>query len=303
MNHPLPEAARTVLWVGSGICGLLVGSFLNVVIFRLPRECMSIVRPRSRCTSCLRPIPWHENIPILSYIALGGRCRGCRAPIGLRYPIVEATTGAMFFLLGWAYLWRTWDPARAALLAVAGSSMLALSVIDFDFKILPDEITIPGIAFGLAVGAAWPEWHGAELPPAIADRNLAGLLASAVGAATGFGILWMLRVFGQLIFGGIARWRKFPEDHAWRGEVMGWGDIKLMGGIGALVGWKGALIVLIIACFIGSVAGASQLLLRRGREIPFGPYLCAGGAVMLLFRTQVLEWIHGFLGALAGTPY
>jgi leader peptidase (prepilin peptidase)/N-methyltransferase len=285
------EAERTLLQVFAALFGLIVGSFLNVCIFRLPRHCMSVVRPRSRCPRCLRTIPWYDNIPVLSWVALRGRCRGCRAPISPRYAAVELLTGALF---AWAAARQLWGPSEpgareAAVFLVHAwflGSMVVCAFIDLDFRILPDEVTLPGVVLGLAVSAAFPFLHERGLPGAIGNRHLAGLAASALGAVVGGGTLWGVGVVGKLVF---------------RKEAMGFGDVKYMAMIGSVLGWKGVLLTFVLACLFGSLVGVGKYVaVRRMGYVPFGPFLSAGALVMLLAPEWADRALRAYLEFLRG---
>lgn len=233
--------------------GLCVGSFLNVVIARLP-EGRSILTPRSACPRCGAPIRWHDNVPLVSFAVLGGRCRGCGAAISWRYPAVEAVTGGLFLL---AFLRRglTVDLAGALLLLGA---LVAITGIDLDHQIIPDVITLPGIAVGLGFGLATghPPW-----------------LASLIGAAVGGGLFFLIIVAS--------------------GGGMGGGDMKLGAMLGAFLGWRLLLAGVMVAVLTGGIVAIALLALRRrGRKdaIPFGPYLALGGAVALLWGEGIIEW-------------
>lgn len=271
------------------VVGLLVGSFLNVCIFRLPRDCMSIVRPRSRCIKCLRFILWYENIPVFSWLALRGKCRGCRAPISMRYPLIELLSGGAFFYVAWASVARvpgalTWiDGVTAAIALWLIASLIVCSAIDLDFQILPDEITISGIVLGLALGAAFPEWHVQHetLTDAVADPNLAGLLSAATGAAVGAGTIWVIGTLGKLVL---------------RKEAMGLGDVKLMGFLGAFIGPWGFVTALVLACFVGAVYGVGHLIVKKDSKIPFGPFLAVGSLSVILFWPQIHRFLDAYFG-------
>lgn len=280
-----------VLLVGAGAFGLILGSFLNVVIFRLPRACMSIVRPRSRCVRCLRSIPWYENIPVFSWLALGGRCRGCRAPISPRYLLVELLTGALVFLIAWLRLrdgatpdpWDRWILFFAQTFAVA--ILIACTFIDFEFRILPDALTYSGILIGTLGSAAFPILHRAPdawiFDVIVVSPHLASLTAAALGAVFGGGVILLVRVVGGWIF---------------RKEAMGQGDVFYMAFIGAFVGWRGVLGAFAIACFAGSVYGIAHWLITKDRYLAFGPFLSLGALVMMLFPDAVfslLAWYQG----------
>jgi leader peptidase (prepilin peptidase)/N-methyltransferase len=267
--------------VGAGAFGAVFGSFLNVVIYRLPREGESIVRPRSRCVGCGRPIAWYDNIPVLSYLALRGRCRACGARVSLRYPLVEILTAALTVLLAERSLVA---PMRASGIEALGYAevagfvveaaflyaMIAATFIDLDHTIIPDEITKPGMALAVVAGLAVPQLHATSNP-------LAGLMWAAIGVVTGAGFIWGVRVLGRLAF---------------RKEAMGFGDVKYMGLIGGVLGWKGVFLTFFLACIAGSVIGVIVLLFRRSRYIPFAPFLSLGATVMLLFSQEVMKFMR-----------
>lgn len=228
----------------SALLGLVVGSFLNVVAHRLPRE-ESLAFPGSRCPSCGAPIAWHDNVPVVSWILLRGRCRSCRAPIGVRYPALELSNAVL-----WTLVFRTaptWcDFATGAFLCSAG---LALFLIDLDFEILPDAITLPGIAVGLALS-----FCSARRTP----------LSAALGAALGAGGLWLLAFLYEKIAGQ---------------EGMGLGDVKMLGMAGALLGPAGMVVTIMAASLAGSVVGIALMLARGGgrrMRLRFGPFLALG---------------------------
>lgn len=294
MFDPTPEA-RWFIVACVTVAGLLIGSFLNVCIFRLPRDCMSIVKPRSRCIRCLRFILWHENIPVFSWLALRGKCRGCRAPISIRYPLVELFTGGAFFYVTWAAVVHApaplaWvDGVTAAIALWIVASMIVCSMIDFDFQILPDEITMSGIVIGLALGAAFPEWHvqHESMTPVIADPALAGLASAATGAAVGAGTIWVIGTLGKLVF---------------RKEAMGFGDVKLMGFLGAFIGWKGFVVALVLACFVGAIYGIGVKILKRTSYLPFGPFLAMGSVAVILFWPQLHAGLSWYWLTMTGSP-
>ena len=241
--------------------GACVGSFLNVCIYRLPRG-ESLVWPGSRCTSCGRALSWFENIPILSWAILGGRCRTCRAPVSAMYPIVEAIT-ALAFLGG--YLLYGLTPL--ALVRVAFACMLiVLFVTDLQHKILPNAITLPGIALGFACSLF--------LPPGWRD--------SLIGIVVGGGVL-------LAIAEGYYRVRKE--------EGLGMGDVKLLAMIGAFLGWKLVLLTLVLASVSGSLIGVALIASQRGDmkyALPFGTFLAIGAAVSAAWGTPIVDWYFGF---------
>jgi leader peptidase (prepilin peptidase) / N-methyltransferase len=240
------------------VYGSAYGSFLNVLVHRLPRE-ESVVRPRSRCPRCGSAIAWRDNIPVLSWILLGGRCRGCRKPISARYPAVEAASGLMAAAL-WAKWGASW-PVFAAGAALACGALLALALIDWDTFIIPDELSL-----GLAVaGFAFSPFNPYFDPGPFGDW-WAAPARSAVGALFGFLLGWGLAAAGEAIF---------------KKEALGGGDVKLLAGVGAWSGALGAFDCLMIGSFLGAAYGLKEMLggrVKRGDPIPFGPFLAAGAA-------------------------
>lgn len=270
---------QTVFFIFSGLLGLVVGSFLNVCIFRLPRNCMSIVKPRSRCPKCLNWIAWYDNLPVVSWTLLGGKCRRCRHPISVRYTLVELLTGALFLYAGWRAIYGSrlagWEQGvQFAVEAWFISSLIVCTFIDLEFRILPDEITLSGVLLGLALSAAFPFLHADDLMrSAIREPRLASVAASALGAVVGGGAIYLVGVLGKVVF---------------RKEAMGFGDVKYMAMAGTLLGWRGVLLTFVIACLWGSIFGIGKLIVtRRMGYVPFGPFLSVGALTMLFFSAEV----------------
>lgn len=254
--------------------GACIASFLNVVVWRLPRG-ESIVHPPSHCPKCGASIRWWQNIPILSWLALRGRCAGCKAPISPRYVVVEAIGGALFLAAylhlmpgnvlnagAWATLvvWWIWI-----------ALMIAGSFIDFDHKLLPDFTTVGGMVLGAGYGAVSSLAYGGFALDFSDVRMYQPLFLSLGGLAFGFGLLWFVRFFGSKAFGR---------------EAMGMGDVFLMGAVGALFGPVAVLVTLILSSVFGSVVGLSLVALSKTRigrfvEIPYGPYICLGCLVWM----------------------
>ncbi len=238
--------------------GLVFGSFLNVCIARLPKN-ESIVFPPSRCPKCLASIKFYDNIPVLSYLFLRGRCRSCGEPISFKYPFVELLTGLVtaFFV----YKWRV-SPAWLAVSLLSAYVLIIVSVIDFETMMISDAFSLALFVLGLGGSLVNPFFGGSW-----AER----LGTSAAGAAAGAGFIWGLALLGKALY---------------KKEAVGEGDIFLMGGIGALCGWQGVVTAVIMASFFGSAYGVSLLLLKRAERMshmPFGPFL-ALGAVINLYR-------------------
>ena len=252
-----PESGPAIVLFLLGLC---VGSFLNVVIARVP-EGRSIVGPGSACPRCSTPIAWYDNVPLLSFALLRARCRKCGEPISWRYPVVELVTG-LLFVLALAERGLTIDLLPALLLV---SGLVAITGIDLDHQLIPDVLSIPGIVVGLAVSTL---------------TGRPGWLDSLVGVVIGGGIFLLIIVASR---GG-----------------MGGGDMKLGAMLGAFLGWKLVLVAILIAILAGGVFAIVVLLLRRkGRKdaVPFGPFLALGGVVSLFWGEGLLAW---YLGTFSG---
>jgi leader peptidase (prepilin peptidase)/N-methyltransferase len=251
------------LAVYAALFGLVVGSYLNVVIHRLPRG-VSTVLPASSCPSCGAAIRWYDNLPLVSWLALRGRCRVCGAPISWRYPFVEALTSALF-VYAW---WRHGVSLEAAATATFGCLLLALAMIDAEHYLLPDRLTLPGIVVGLA------------LQPFLAPTvflGAPGLVPALVGVALGGGLLFAL-------WGG---WYLLRGE-----EGMGLGDVKMLAMIGAFLGWKGVLVCLFVASLSGSLLGLAVIAAGRGglrSRLPFGTFLAFGGAVAMIWGRALVD--------------
>jgi leader peptidase (prepilin peptidase) / N-methyltransferase len=282
-------------WIASAAAfGAVFGSFGNVCIYRLPRRCLSILRPRSACPSCRTPIAWYDNIPVLSFLALGGRCRHCKAVIRWRYPAVEILTAVLFALAMQGELVRAGRGAAPALalVAVHAALLFALVVaafIDFEFRIIPDEITRPGVLAGLAASAAIPDLQ--RLPASLAGLGLAGgprldAFATAVlGALWGWALLKTVQILGEIVF---------------RKEAMGLGDVKLMAMLGAFLGPHAVTLIFFLGCCFGSVWGAVQFLATRDRYVAFGPFLAMAAGVMILAGDAVFAFTGQYFAPLTG---
>jgi leader peptidase (prepilin peptidase) / N-methyltransferase len=243
------------------LAGLMIGSFLNVCIYRLPRR-ESIVWPASHCTSCNRPLAWFENVPVLGWLALRGRCRTCGSRISAIYPLVELTTAVVF--AGGALVYGL-SPLLFVRLAFA-SALIVLFVIDLQHRILPNVITLPGMAAGLAASLF--------LPP--------GWLSSLIGIVAGGGILFAIA----------------EAYYRLRGiEGLGMGDVKMLAMIGAVLGWPLMLLTLIFASFAGSLVGVGLMASGRGgmqAALPFGTFLALGALVAAVAGDPILSWYLAF---------
>ena len=241
--------------------GVIIGSFLTVCIHRVPREA-SIVSPRSACVSCNQTISWYDNIPIVSFLMLRGRCRYCHSAILPRYPIIELSNGLGYMAILWRFGWG-WE---AVVYVIFFSALLTITWIDWDYQIIPDVISLPGIVVGVAAAST-------VLPT--------GLMNSLIGVFVGGGVLWFMAWISPFLFGK---------------EGLGGGDIKLLAMVGAFLGWQAALTTLMLASIVGAVVGLVLLafkVLKRGQYIPFGPYLALGAMLALFFGADMTDWYFG----------
>lgn len=244
-----------------GLFGAVIGSFLNVCIVRLPAE-QSVVSPPSRCPKCGRPVAWRDNIPVLGWLLLGGRCRGCREPISILYPVVELAVALLWAGMAWRYGFSV-----AALKgALFGTLLLGIAVTDAREYIIPDEFTWGGLVVGLLLAAA---------------GGLGSVLTALIGAAVGFGLLWLV--------GKLGTW-------AFKEEAMGGGDIKMMAMVGAFVGWQGVLLTIFLGALAGSLVFLPLTLLGRRKLVPFGVFLAIGAVATWLVGPAILAWYGRYLG-------
>lgn len=273
--------------VVAGVFGLLIGSFLNVVIYRLPKmlerqwaaECadlqgktpdeapaFNLLTPRSRCQSCGHSIRWYENIPVVSYLALKGSCSACKTAISMRYPLVEMATGVLF---AWC-VWH-WGVSLTALAWCGFSAALvALTFIDWDTTLLPDDMTLPLLWAGLIASAL--RWTDVPLAQAL------------WGAVAGYMSLWLVYQAFKLLTGK---------------EGMGYGDFKLFAALGAWFGWQALVPIILMASVIGAIIGIGMKFasnLREGGYVPFGPFLALGGLTAMIFSPQAILRTIGLPG-------
>ncbi|HKV35389.1 MAG TPA: prepilin peptidase [Pyrinomonadaceae bacterium] len=274
-------------YVLAGVFGAIIGSFLNVVIHRVPLE-QSIVFPNSRCPSCGAVIAFYDNIPVISWMLLGAKCRGCKQPISFRYPAVELLTAALFVAVAWH------DGPGVVLLfdLVFVSALIALMFIDAAHQILPDVITLPGIAFALVARITIPLVTG--LPhfddlPSLMNGSFSGLpvwLTSVLGA-----------VIGGLIGGGSLWLMGWTWEKLRKVEAMGLGDVKMMFMVGGYLGWRLTILTLFMGVLSGSVIGILLMVVERQFDskklLPFGVFLGIGTIVALLFGSQIVDWYAG----------
>jgi leader peptidase (prepilin peptidase) / N-methyltransferase len=260
----------------AGVLGAMIGSFLNVCVYRLPRN-ESLVRPPSSCPRCGARIAWYDNVPVFGWLWLGGKCRRCRAPISIQYPLVEALIGAVFAAAAWAY-GLSWHGAAAA---VFGTLLIGITLTDARHYIIPHEFTIGGLVLGLALAA---------------PQGWRPLATAAIGASAGFALLYGIAWAGEKVF---------------RKEAMGGGDIWMMTMVGAFVGWTGVLLTLFLGSLIGTVVFIPLAWLTRRHphwqrtgeldadsgmpRVPFGIFLAAGAAAAFLAGDALIAWYLGFV--------
>ncbi len=267
---------RLIMALFSTFFGACVGSFLNVCIYRIPRD-ESVVKPRSHCPHCGMMIPWYLNIPVLSWLALRGKCAQCAGPIAFRYTLVELLTAMLFLavFMKWA------APAQLHMQPIGHFAIVPVywlilagfvlgTFVDFEHFIIPDSVTIGGIIAGPHLSALIPQLHGQDI-------WWRGLLSSSIGLIVGFGSLFLIAELGTRIF---------------KKEAMGFGDVKLMGAIGAFLGWQAVLFTIFASSLLGSIAGVTLIALggvKMQSRIPFGPYICAGAAIWMFWGRQLLD--------------
>ncbi|MEI6971727.1 MAG: prepilin peptidase [bacterium] len=265
------------------VLGACLGSLLNVCIYRIPLD-QSVISPRSHCTRCGKTIAWYDNIPLLSYVILRGRCRHCGETFSGRYAFIEGLTAVLFFLV-----WLKLGPGPRPLGLVEMSTMALVPIywlcifglilgtfVDFDHMIIPDRVTIGGTIAGVVLSAFVPALHDST-------GFLGGIMMSLLGAVLGGGILWVVAWVGELIF---------------KREAMGMGDVKLLSAIGAFLGWKAVLFTIMISSLIGATAGISMVVLGRKEmksRIPYGPYIALAAVLWILWGQGMWDWYGNLL--------
>jgi leader peptidase (prepilin peptidase)/N-methyltransferase len=253
-------SADRLIVILAGVFGAMVGSFLNVCIYRWPND-QSVVRPRSLCGGCGETIEWYDNVPIVSWLLLRAKCRRCGIHISIQYPLVELVCA-----LTWAYMAATipseWQAARAA---VFFTILLGIALTDARQYLIPDEFSLGGLALGLLFSLA---------------PGFPSLGQSLLGAAVGFGVLWAV---------GAAGTRIFKED------AMGGGDIKMMAMVGAFLGWDQVLLTIFLGALLGTLIFVPLSLIGKKRLVPFGVFLSLGAAATFLFGQPIISWYRNYL--------
>jgi leader peptidase (prepilin peptidase)/N-methyltransferase len=254
-----------MMWyIVSLIFGALIGSFLNVCIFRLPKE-ESIVWPGSHCPHCKNPIKFYDNIPLISYILLKGRCRHCHSPISFQYPLIEGITALSSLIL-----FMKFGPSLSYLLYfLFVAALIVITVIDLYHQLIPDVISLPGIGVGLLASLMTPQIT---------------LFNSLVGILLGGGSLFLVATLYQWLF---------------KREGMGGGDVKLLAMIGAFLGWKAVILTILLSSLIGSITGIIIMIIKGKNfkyAIPFGPFLSLGAVIALFYQNEIIAWYLQYKG-------
>ncbi len=272
------DAADPVAVVFAGIWGAMFGSFLNVCVWRLPRN-ESVIRPASHCPGCGKPIAWYDNVPLVSFLALRARCRHCGARISVQYPLVELAVALI-----WAGAVFRWGVSWEALSAVVLTTLLlGIALTDAQHYLIPDEFSLGGLGAGLALSV---------VPGGISP------LEALLGAATGFALLWVVKAGGDWALArGMIRGEELKQvlEAGEKPTTLGGGDLKMMAMVGSFLGWRGVM----LTAFLGSVAGVlvflPLLLLKRRSPIPFGVFLAVGAAVTLVVGDALIAWYQALL--------
>jgi len=297
MMHELFIGAPLLFVAVVFLFALLIGSFLNVVIHRLPimmerewraqcaelastpasdvpggSERFDLLTPRSRCPSCGTPITALQNVPVISYLFLGGRCASCKTSIPIRYPVVEMMTAVLAALAAWRFGFG-FEAFAAVLLTFA---LIAISVIDIDHQIIPDSISLPLVWIGLSLSLFYPV--------AGADVLFVDPITAIVGAMAGYLSLWSVYHLFRMLTGK---------------EGMGYGDFKLLAALGAWLGWQMLPLIILLSAVVGACIGIAMIVFRRHDRnipIPFGPYLAAAGWIAMLCGHEIIDWYLGYMG-------
>jgi len=247
------------------VIGLAIGSFLNVVIYRLPRK-TGFLLSRSICPKCSKQLKWYHNIPLVSYVFLAGKCAFCGERISLRYPLIELVNAVAY---GY-FFWQFGLAGQFFIYSFLASVLIVVFFIDLDFMIIPDSITLPGVALGLAASF---------IPDGL------GIIQSLIGMVVGGGALWLIAILGDFLF---------------KKESMGGGDIKLSAMLGAFLGWKKILLIFVSSALIGLIVSivimAFSSKLRENRVIPFGPFLALAAVLTICYGQQIIDfYVSNFL--------
>lgn len=266
------------------IVGLIVGSFLNVCIYRIPKK-KSLVSPRSFCPNCNTPIGWYANVPVLSYLLLWGRCRTCKVKISIRYPLVELLTGYIFVHLYYVFIqYRQESPCIFLCYIALCSALIISTFVDLELLVIPNEVTFVGIPLVLVLSVIYPGLHDAQ--NTLRNFSLTGvcrldtLIASIIGMLVGGGLIFLCSILGKWIL---------------KKDAMGFGDVKLMGMIGGVTGWKLAVSVFFVAPFFGLLMAIPVLLFKKRHLIPYGPFLSLAALVCILMQDYFIGLVNVYV--------
>ena len=270
------------LWVFG--LGLVIGSFLNVCIYRIP-EGLSLLWPASKCVNCSKRVVWYDNIPVLSYLFLKGKCRHCQHKISALYPITEIVTGIVFLSLFHSVIMVKGDLICAYIFYLIFCCLLIIgSIVDLKLYIIPNEITYTGLILAPIAGLLCVGSRNLNSAQGYFDNSvnqwMASLQTTMIGVFVAGGMIYLCGVIGKLVF---------------RKDAMGFGDVKLMGVIGGFIGWKLAVATFFLAPFFGLLFGIPRLISKRGKMIPYGPFLSLAAFICLLFQDVTLGIIDNYL--------
>ncbi|MFH1848317.1 MAG: prepilin peptidase [Candidatus Omnitrophota bacterium] len=246
------------------IAGSFIGSFLNVCIYRIPKE-KSIISPGSSCPHCAYKIKWHENIPLLSFLFLRGKCSGCGKRISGRYFVVELLTALVFVLL----YSKVGPGLNLLFFLIFSCALIVITFIDFEYQMIPDSVSLGTLAVGLLASVISPSLHGEIL-------RKHSLISSALGIAAGAGSIYLMGVFGKAVF---------------KKEAVGFGDVQLLAMIGAFLGWQKTILVFFMAPFFGAPIGIAKKLVSKQDTIPYAPYLSLAAFVAMLWGRDIIAKI------------
>lgn len=271
------------------IFGSVIGSFLNVCIYRIPRD-ESIILPGSRCVSCKKPIQWYDNVPFLSYIFLKGKCRFCKENISFRYFAVELISALLFLILFSCF---GFEP-KFWIYSLVTFSLVVVTFIDLEFQIIPDEISIGGLVLGIILSTALPQLHNVS-------TWKAGFMNSIIGALAGGGVIYFIKISGNSALYILRRlgiklrrnskWRKRLAKYRHIKDSMGDGDVKLMAMLGAFLGWRMAILIFFLAPFFGTPVGLYLKFKKKEDIIPYGPYISIASLVAIIWGDRILNFL------------
>jgi len=266
------------------VLGLITGSFLNVCIYRIPKK-KSLVSPRSFCPNCNTPIRWYDNVPVLSYGVLRGCCRACKAKIPIRYPLVELLTGYVFVHLCYVFIqYRHESPCIFICYLALCSALIISTFVDIELLVIPNEVTFVGIPLALVLSVICPGLHDAQ--NTLRNFSLTGisrldtLIASMIGMLAGGGLIFLCSILGKWVL---------------KKDAMGFGDVKLMGMIGGITGWKLAVSIFFVAPFFGLLMAIPALLFKKSHLIPYGPFLSLATLVCILMQDYFIGLVNVYV--------